>query len=315
MRDPATVPCGLCIGTWDANEESSFHCELADNHEGIVIRVNQWYGEKFIWSSRCMKEYLQNQNASTTLHPDDIHKLYRWGFWTLFQFHDQVLNRADEIAGHVFSTQWNKTSSSSSAGENDTAVAKGYPVFHPYIGVHIRGERHKKEDEHRQFLQCAQGLRDKIFALEQEDSSVSATPRLIFVTDDSYVGKPREGMNTTEKGLLKLWDPDSVRIADTYVFHTELTKNSGQAKQGNIDSYAEVVILLNSECLVRSRSGFSELPHRISISNEDTFERCGVNFRECDSVAIEHAPTVLQWARRKGKELSQNENSTWSSWI
>jgi hypothetical protein len=297
-------------------------CELEKDNEGLQIHVNQWYGEKFIWNSICMKRYLMNKNA-TNVGPEDFRHMYRWGFWTLFRFNKNVLRRADELklmAGLPLldsdrPIDNNRTSQSpqrkGATTSNDTIHKEKhideYLEYAPYIGVHIRGERHTGEENHRKFLECAQGLQKQIM-LEQHNQP----PRPIFIADDSYPGRD----DLPVKKVIQSWDPDSVRIANSDVFHTDQTRNARNATIGNLDAYAELVILLDSECLVRSRSGFSELPHRISVSNKLTFERCGMQFDLCSEGAIEGVIQTLQWNNKSSRgNLGGGGKNNWCSWV
>jgi hypothetical protein len=294
-------------------------CELEKDNEGLQIHVNMWYGEIFIWKSNCMKGYLMNKNA-TNLGPEDFRHMYRWGFWTLFRFNKNVLRRADELklmAGlpllvpidnnRTRLLPQRKDATNSNDTIDDEKDSDEYLEFAPYIGVHIRGERHAGEEKHRAFLECAQGLQKRIMLKQQ-----TQPPRLIFIVDDSYPGRD----DLPVKKVIQSWDPDSVRIANSNVFHTDLTRNGRNGARGNLDAYAELVILLDSECLVRSRSGFSELPHRIAVSNKLTFERCGMQFDRCSEVAIEGATRTLQWNSKSSRgNLGDRVTKSWCSWI
>lgn len=306
---------------------------LLEDDEGISVKTNQWYGEAYIWKSRCMKEYLKNQNASHVIgSSDEISRhLYRWAFWTMFRFSDQVLDRADKLRKMAGLSSLLENSGSNNlkdgnghdlrgVSSNEEQVHNvdqaGYSPtgFVPYIGIHVRGERHNTEDDLHKFLKCAQDFRDEIQKAKQKQQPSSLNPRpiprLIFIADDSY-----QGARSTLKPTMQSWDPDSVRFVNISVIHTDRTFRSGveDLRAAHIETYAELVVLLDSECLVRSRSGFSELPHRITISNDATMERCGVKFDECTAWAVKSAVQTLDWNTIKTKESGSNK--TWSSWV
>lgn len=284
-------------------------CELETESQGHVIQTNQWYGEQFIWDSKCMKRYWEKLNitlGSNETGAEDYHKMYRWAFWTLFRFEDSVLDRADQIRkssglelDHVSVSKNVDLSNKSKL----TSLSMPPHFFKPYIGVHIRGERHAGEENNRKFLECAQKLQNA--TLKETEGK---DERLVFIADDSYDGKRQD-----VKPMIQSWDPVSVRISnDTVVTHTELSRNKGQ---GNafVDAYADLVILMDSECLVRSRSGFSELPHRITLSNEVNFQRCGIKFDECSNVAVQGSVQTLNWvSANKNETLDSND---WNSWV
>jgi len=81
--------------------------------------------------------------------------------------------------------------------------------------------------------------------------------------------------------------------------------------------YAELVILLDAECLVHSRSGFSEVSHRIMISNEQTHERCGMQFDQCNDQAVTGAVQVLEWSQHQHQyqDHVDEKMNPWSSWV
>lgn len=298
--DVQVPPPGLRISAIDSRhlpkskalkEPSSFNSDV----QGIQVRINQWYGEMFTWNSGCMKQYWNKTGRTDQVRPADHVNMFRWGFWTLFRFHDNVVDRADQLklaALRDHNSTENTTSRTVSPATNRS--------FHPYIAVHVRGERHVGEQNHRQFLQCAQNVQRAILEQQQHLS----TKRLIYVTDDSYSSDRRNVKKTIQS-----WDPENVRINNIVVYHNDNARKTHGSADKNVDMFAEVVILIDSECLVRSRSGFSELAHRITLSNEQTADRCGLRFNECDDRAVQGAVNTLHWNH------NQNQTEGWISWV
>lgn len=280
-------------------------CELETEPQGHVIQTNQWYGEEFIWDSKCMKRYWEKLNitlGSNETGAEDYHKMYRWAFWTLFRFEESVLDRADQIRkssglelDHVRVSKNVDLSNESKL----TSLSMPPHFFKPYIGVHIRGERFAGEKNNRKFLECAQKLQNATLK-----ETKGKDERLIFIADDSY-----DGIRQDVKPMIQSWYPVSVRISnDTVVTHIDLSRDKGNAF---VDAYADLVILMDSECLVRSRSGFSELPHRITLSNEVNFQRCGIQFDKCSDIAVQGSVQTLDWVSANTDTLDLKD---WDSW-
>lgn len=293
-------------------DQQNLLCHDDDTVEGIIIQTNQWIGERdVIWNNECMKD-MTGRSTTTSMSSSNNaqrHHLVRWSFWTLFRFNEKVLQRAEDMK-RIAGLDNNK----------------------PYIGVHVRSERHRTEESHWRFYNCSKKFQKHILALELEErqsrlqqqdnnytDEYTIAPRLIYIADDSYPDKTRKSIPVKSK--IQSWDNnDTVKtMTDMQVIHTELTDTTqiSNSYQANIDVYAELVLLIDSECLMRSRSGFSELPHRISFSNTATYERCGVRFDQCDDSDVRSATQLLlSQENRNGENITASATgSNWSSWV
>jgi hypothetical protein len=80
------------------------------------------------------------------------------------------------------------------------------------------------------------------------------------------------------------------------VFHIDRTDAQlrSEAYGGNIAAWTEFMLLVETDCIVASRSGFSEAAVRISLNNE-TFDRCYAYFYECTTMESirNHSPVVI----------------------
>jgi hypothetical protein len=253
-----------------------------------------------------MTRYWEKLNmtlGSNETGAEDYHKMYRWAFWTLFRFEDSVLDRADYIRKSSGLELDHISVSKSVDLSNKSKNTSLSHFFKPYIGVHIRGERHEGEENNRKFLECAHKLQNA--TLKETESKGG---RLIYIADDSYDGKRQD-----IKPMIQSWDRASVRISNvTVVTHTERSRDKGKGNAFE-DAFADLVILIDSECLVRSRSGFSELPHRITISNEVNFQRCGIQFDECSDIAVQGSVQTLNWVSANTETLELKDWNSWAS--
>jgi hypothetical protein len=99
--------------------------------------------------------------------------------------------------------------------------------------------------------------------------------------------------DTDAKEKHKSWDvSSSIQFGNVTVFHVSKTAKQqkvapSQAYSANIDVYAELVVLIESECLIGSNSGFSEMAPMVSVSTEETRTRCSLRFNECGRDNVE----------------------------
>ena len=225
--------------------------------------------------------------------------------------------------------------------------------FRPYVAMHIRQERHKGEDNARLFLNCSHKFQGKIRELQEETIQSMSTlqameGKTISASSNSNASLNFESPqisasslpplrdiivitdNSTLKERLHSWDTSSVKRTSIEIFHVDQGAMGGDdvsdEYKANLHVFAEIAILVDAECLVRSRSGFSEVPQQVSISNEVTMERCGVQVDECSGEAVSGAVQSLYWsgastgttgsvARDSVIDSGQGNGKEWSSWV
>ena len=280
-------------------------CLLKVNAVGIDISINSWTGN--FWETECMKSYLNKHAKRTNSTNDNKPKrhLYRWAFWSLFGFTNAVLDCADDIR----------------LGSGIEAVFldkhQHHPLFAAYHALHIRTGNVDTSFLHGALkLKFSTGATEYRFTKNQADleKAASCSKRLRNSTK-SFLGSLAEyDMQATKnlttfvisdsdkaKRTIHNFDPGNIKYGSTTIQHIDssiplwLAQFHRKNYQGALDTYAEWVILLESECLLRSRSGYSEVPHKISISNEVLFDRCGVQFRECEDFKVAWATDSIYW--------------------
>ena len=81
----------------------------------------------------------------------------------------------------------------------------------------------------------------------------------------------------------------SLRSAFIDVYHTDKSSGSNvkyNEELAHLDVFAELLILIESTCIVTSRSGFSDLAVHLSSQAPN---RCAIPFDSCDNDSVKNA--------------------------
>lgn len=215
----------------------------------VLVRYN-YFSDELLWKSAAMRQYLgKYQNMIVPVPPPP--QLFKWAFHALFRKSALVQRQLD-------------------------ALRIGLTLDEPYVGVHIRSGnattwrdplRHRLEETDA-FLQCARRMQAVVAA----DTNSSAP--LIFVASDNQAVKERCRAN--EK---------AVRTAETVIYQIDRSKRTLSARAGNVDAWTEMFMLAEANCVVASRSHYSQVAVAISV-REPAGGRCWTWFDECDDVRI-----------------------------
>lgn len=220
-----------------------------------------------VFNSDVCQSFFRRNGVSTVLRDEEA--LYRWGFHTLFRFSKKVSDR--------------------------TAVLKKEAgLTGPYVGVHIRTNKGENwNDPKREFegldayLRCfhyfhdIHGLKYGYIAadntqikikLQEKDRHLSfATGLQIFHIDKSI---------SSDLGS-KMEAPDS--LVKWYHKHRGKISNKTVAEQGMLDLFAELLVVVDAECVIMSKSGLSYAMHYIPKA-----PRCGVFISNCSKESVQH---------------------------
>ena len=222
-----------------------------------------------VWNSNVCQSFFRRKNISLVLQDEGA--LYRWGFQTLFRFSKAVYDRA-------------------------LMVKKQSGLSGPYVGLHLRTNKGESwNDPHRRFegvesyLQCFQYFRD-IYGLksgyiaadnQQIKSNLQSMDRsLTFATDlqifhiDKSISSELGSKLSATGSLATRHQKQGGRISNVTI-----------AEMGMLDLFAELLVILDAECVIMSKSGLSYAMHYIP-----TDPRCGVFISHCtrESVTQRH---------------------------
>lgn len=171
-----------------------------------------------------------------------------------------------------------------------------------YVAVHIRRGGHWGDhvrhgaDKLGAFANCTRGM---ISALSSSSSSTSSSPAendsssptiSVYVASDDVDSRAE---------FRKLVPGSLADDADTRPYHLDKERRRAagsssvaDARQLNLDVWAEFVIISRADCVVYSRSGFSECP--IALSRDvATGARCAARFDDCGRDTIERSMSTL----------------------
>ena len=225
--------------------------ELLSSKQGVRFEHSHIFSLS-TWDSDYMKSHFEQKGLR---QPQFANKqdldiaLSVWAFQSLFQFSGSVRKRALALK---------RSALLPSDVPNETVP--------PYISAHLRtGDKKFKFDQdikrkrframgpqlYRQFLDCIQQLQTSL-------SPHQIAPLNVYLaSDDSEV-----------KGLLKEWDSSIHTPSAMTISHVDVpvaaNKDNDAAFQGMLDAWAELVVLMDSECIVVSASQFGELAGKLS---------------------------------------------------
>jgi len=269
----------------------------------ITVSCNTWDPVN-LWNSKSMQNYLAVHDIDIAIDPKELQQqppehLYQWAFDLLFRKSADLQRNIDLVKRDQLRI-----------GQNE-----------PYVGIHMRlgnkstkwkdPERHSISDTDK-FLECGRKMQSILSgngsrnttgsatAVNDNSSSTmdgleglkSSTPHdtgnlvpILYVASDSNEAKK----------LVQSKD-STVRTAALEVFHIDRSnaQSRSEAYGGNIAAWTEFMLLAEADCIVASRSGFSEAAVRISLKNEN-FDRCYAYFYECTTMEDirNHSPAVI----------------------
>mmetsp|Transcript_17423 Transcript_17423/g.25733 ORF Transcript_17423/g.25733 Transcript_17423/m.25733 type:complete len:161 (-) Transcript_17423:24-506(-) len=94
--------------------------------------------------------------------------------------------------------------------------------------------------------------------------------------------------NEEAKSLIRSKDPKSIKVTTIEPYHIDESQNRTKATEGNLNAWTEFMLLAEADCIVASRSGFSEVAVRISSMQQQqqrtTSSRCYAYFFECQTI-------------------------------
>ena len=259
----------------------------------VEIQTNLMTHESVLRNSTCFQTYCQRQqqdqqeqHTSSTLTncPSHNRSLFHWGFWSLFRFTDRVKQDAQALLQQQ------------SKQKDDVVVISAVPHHQqPYVAVHIRtgpGEtwddppRHGHVVDLRRFYSCAVTLQQALFhhchAHHQHSSNETSAVPPIYVAADTVLAKKR----------IESWgqkDDTQILMANASMEILHLAKSRTTEFQDYASAYrlvwAELKVLIDSTCLVMSRSKFSQVGLELSLQQP----RCAVWFDHCSSETVNRA--------------------------
>ncbi|KAL7558227.1 hypothetical protein ACA910_016107 [Epithemia clementina (nom. ined.)] len=252
-------------------------CRALDSSVKVIeLQNNIMTHEDVLRNSSCFRQYCQRFGGSC---PQEQRSLFHIGFWSLFRFTEQVKAQADRLRRLAGLSSDNSS--------------------RPYIAMHIRtgqGEtwddppRHNGDANLKQFFDCAMALQHSLQMRcsnhnhNHNTSPPAPTPPLIYVAADNVYAKKR----------IQSWEDDStaktiqaVKEGDMEILHVG---KSRAAEFRNYDLayrhvWAELKVLIDSTCLVMSRSKFSYLALELSPQQP----RCAVLFDQCGYAEVQTA--------------------------
>jgi len=236
----------------DPCRSSLFHSPFTNLQTNIMTH------ESLLRNSPCFQTYCGGCQG-------EQRSLFHMGFWTLFRFTHRLQQQSEQLR-----------------------QLAGISSRLPYISIHIRtgqGEtfddplRHNGDAELQKFRQCAIRLQR---AMRQKCKLFSAPP-VYVAADNNYV-----------KSRLQRWDESGAFKAahDIEVLHI------GKSRFKEFDNvslaydrvWGELKILIDSTCIVMSRSKFSYMGSELSPQQP----RCAVTFDQCSE---ENVTTAIESLR------------------
>ena len=184
-------------------------------------------------------------------------------FHFLFRFSGEVLARAEGMYREVgFTTSQRFTGIHARLGGDVKSTSYTVPWEDPV--------RHAIDDLPK-FVDCAKS--------KAWNTSVGDMPILVISDSPTFKIASQEVHGTTH-------------INSTVLFHTDRSSSDNETIliQGNVDTYAELLLLSRAHCIVGSHSGFSGTAAAISDTNNGK-ERCFCMFDDCNNDSFDYFET------------------------
>jgi len=221
-----------------------------------------------------MKEILEPYGYSPEY---TVSRAIHQAFWALFKFDDSVLSRAEEMK-HSARLGLHHFDNVSDNHIEESSSSKGMV---PYIGLHSR-----------QSDSIVPGLRATGIMPRETNSTELLTcyQHFLKVHPDKYQAGYLASNDPDMKNFMKVKDPTILFDNEVNIFHVDLSTrtkfgtpktDTSQIHQGVIDAWAEVAVLVDSDCLIMSRSMFAFLAHYI---RDETM--CSVYISDCNENTV-----------------------------
>lgn len=299
---------------------------LWSEHKNAVVRVND---------TECIQNMWQKEPPRPNPHYTQDKVLFRMGFWTMFKFGNAVHNRKRDMQEKanllVYSSnpqpqgQRRQLRHSHQEHVSDNGVPQtqtrrrlqktasfaGQTTVQPYMAVHIRTGigsgwndplRHGSEEDLRKFYQCAKRLQQGIFDRQRQHNCQNNAvydyqkqlPLLpIFVAADNKIGK--QTLAQLDKAASAASGVNStIRVLENMeIYHIDRSSKQGNHAENTV--WGELNVLLESTCLISSRSGFSDMATWLQPT--PTGKRCAVMFNQCeDDTKVQQALDALDFS-------------------
>lgn len=259
VRWSATLPASVArrLNSMDRFDRELAEPSLLQPYNGsIVVQLNR-FPEKTIWGSDAMRDYLASFGIVRSGEPP--RQLFKWAFHALFRTSSAVQRQIEAMR-----MQFNLRRSD------------------PFVGMHVRigGHRRSWTDPPRHsmadlsaFVDCARRMQNVLWGAD--DGGARHLP--IYVASDSAEAKQ------------KLYEmDDAIRTADVVLFHSDRSRSETEelARRGNIESWAELLLLSEANCIVASTSRFDEVAVAISTRGSPPIGRCWAKYNQCGEEKI-----------------------------
>eukprot|EP00588_Corethron_pennatum_P009262 CAMPEP_0194272930 /NCGR_PEP_ID=MMETSP0169-20130528/6377_1 /TAXON_ID=218684 /ORGANISM="Corethron pennatum, Strain L29A3" /LENGTH=595 /DNA_ID=CAMNT_0039015723 /DNA_START=50 /DNA_END=1838 /DNA_ORIENTATION=- len=229
-----------------------------------------------IIESQYMQALIQ-QSAQGPLSELSVPRAFHQAFWAMFKFDDAVLSRAEEMKKRAGLALPSYDSNSFIQGSNSRKEMASYIGLHNRHGdKSISGvnstwvQKQSRDSNSTELLECYHQF---------QRISPGKYPAAYLASDDHDTKKLMKGKDRT------IHYPPEVNI-----FHVDLSTRNGTGvtslanddiHQGVLDTWAEVAVLVDSDCLVMSRSMFAFLAYY--IRGETT---CNVYIMDCNAATV-----------------------------
>ncbi|KAL7563612.1 hypothetical protein ACA910_013353 [Epithemia clementina (nom. ined.)] len=249
----------------------------------IDLQNNILTYEHVLRQSGCFRKYCRSFEGGGCCDKYN-RSLFHLGFSTAFRFSDRLAQDANDLR---------QTAGLYSPQQDQEQQSQQQQPSPPYIAIHIRtgrGDtfedslRHDGESNLKLFYNCAQKLQIKM----QRRCQLTSRP-LVYVAAD----------NVDAKRQLQRWDTASNSVGTTFktvngleILH--IARSNGTKFQNYDLAYrqvwAELKVLIDANCLVMSRSGFSVMASELSPQHP---RRCAVMFNDCGDAQVDAAIQAL----------------------
>mmetsp|Transcript_47067 Transcript_47067/g.91865 ORF Transcript_47067/g.91865 Transcript_47067/m.91865 type:complete len:472 (+) Transcript_47067:257-1672(+) len=238
--------------------------------------------ERYTISKIIQSQYMQTliqQSAQGPLSELSVPRAFHQAFWAMFKFDDAVLSRAEEMKKRAGLALPSYGLNAFFQGSNRRKEMASYIGLHNRHGdKSISGvtstwvERQSRESNSTELLECYHQFQ-RIFPGKYQAAYLAS--------NDSDM-----------KNSIQAKDPTILFANDVDIFHLDLSSRFGKLEtdtddiqanihQGVIDTWAEVAVLVDSDCLIMSRSMFTFLAYYI---RDETM--CGVYIEDCNENTV-----------------------------
>eukprot|EP00527_Entomoneis_sp_CCMP2396_P004641 CAMPEP_0198153166 /NCGR_PEP_ID=MMETSP1443-20131203/62952_1 /TAXON_ID=186043 /ORGANISM="Entomoneis sp., Strain CCMP2396" /LENGTH=398 /DNA_ID=CAMNT_0043819409 /DNA_START=186 /DNA_END=1382 /DNA_ORIENTATION=- len=237
--------------------------QLVSGKSNAVVEVqnNIMTYDHILRNSDCFKQYCGPFGGCS----DDDRSLFHLGFWTLFRFTPGLVNQANLLRR-----------------------AAGLVDGQAYISMHVRtgqGEtwddplRHNGDENLNRFYQCGCKLQQ---AMQKYCTNISYKPSVYIAADNNYA-----------KSRIQRWDSSDTfkSESDIEVVHIGKTRYEEikDPRMAYSQVWGELKVLIDSSCIVMSRSKFSYMGSELSPRQP----RCAVLFDNCGDDKVRSAVSSL----------------------